>query len=387
MFDIVLFSQTDLKKLAGADIEHALTLSLPVDPTGEGRKAARIHLKNGAAQTRRQLESRGEDTAAWRDEFEAIEALQEDDAFWDRTSGGLAVFAAPGFLRRYVLPVPFEPQAHVGSVFDIKALLGAVGTGTEFYILAISQAGVRLFRGSRFTVVELELPDAPRGVDDLFLQDDTSPQLQFRTLGGGGASHAAIIHGQGSTARAEDAHVLHYFRLVDEDVRKIVDGTGAPLIFAGDAPLFPLYEHANSYKNLAEDFVAGNPDHLDAEQLHEKAWSIVHQQLERARDAFVGRIEEGIAKERGSNKVATIVHKSTSGLAGSLALRHGARVWGEFDVESGAGQVHVHPERMTRSEDLLNLAAVHTIRHGGDVAVVPERALPTDVAAAAQFRH
>lgn len=373
--------------MAGADIEHCVSLVLPVDPTGEGRKAARIHLKNGASQFKRQLESRGADTSEWKEAFEAVAALQDDDGFWDRTSGGLAIFAAPGFLRRYVLPVPFEPQAHVGSVFDVTALLGAVGTGTEFYLLAISQAGARLFRGSRFTVVELELPDAPRGVDDLFLQDDTSPQLQFRTLGGGGAAQAAVIHGQGSTARAEDAHVLHYFRLVDEDVRKIVEGTRAPLIFAGDAPLFPLYKEANSYGKLADEFVSGNPDRLDAARLHAQAWPIVRQQLDRARDEFVDTIEEGIAKGRGSNKIATIVHKSVSGLTASLALRQGARAWGAFDGQSGTDQVHVHAERTAKSEDLLNLAAVHTIRHGGDVAIVSERAPANDAAAAAMFRQ
>lgn len=375
-----------MKSLAGADIEHGASLILPVDPTGEGRKAARIHLKNGAAQVKRQLESRDADISAWKAEFDAISALHDDDVFWDRTSGGLAVFAAPGLLRRYVLPVPFEPQAHVGSAFEVTALLEAVGTGTEFYILAISQGGVRLFRGSRFTVLELELPDAPRGVDDLFLQDDTSPQLQFRTLGGGGSTQTAVIHGQGSTARAEDAHVLHYFRLVDEDVRKIVGSTGAPLIFAGDAPLFPLYEQANTYDGLAKDFVAGNPDHLDAAHLHKRAWAIVHQKLDRARDAFVGRIKEGVAKERGSIKVATIVHKSVSGQIDSLALQPGARVWGEFDAASGTDQVHVHAERAAKSEDLLNLAAVHTIRHGGEVAIVAETSLPEDADAAALFR-
>jgi len=43
----------------------------------------------------------------------------------------------------------------------------------------------------------------------------------------------------------------------------------APLVLAGVEYLFPIYQEANTYPDLVEEGITGNPENLKPEELHD----------------------------------------------------------------------------------------------------------------------
>jgi hypothetical protein len=56
-----------------------------------------------------------------------------------------------------------------------------------------------------------------------------------------------------------------------------------------------------------------------------------------------------------------------------------------FDPE--ANSVQIHPQHQAGDEDLLDLAALHTLTNGGNVYAVEPGNVPQDKAIAAVFRY
>jgi hypothetical protein len=80
----------------------------------------------------------------------ATRLLEDNLAFWQHQRDGLALFLARDTSMVYRLPVSFAEQAVVGSRFYIRPLLPLLSGDGTFYLLALSQNHVRLWRGSRY---------------------------------------------------------------------------------------------------------------------------------------------------------------------------------------------------------------------------------------------
>ena len=308
-------------------------------------------------------------------QLDRLRALVKDGWFWRWQSDGLAVFVSPDGIEINHVPMRFDELTVVGSAFHILPLIPAVEDGSEFHVIAISRNRARLLQGTRYAVGEVALTRAPQGVNELFYNDDTSNQLQFRTISAtDGGEQSSLFHGQGGTERPQDERTLHYFRQVDEEVRRALNGNRAPLIFAGDAPLFPLYQKANQYDPLTDRFIRGNPDELTLDEIHEKAVPIMADKLRASQEKTSRRVAAALANGRGETRPAPLLLSALSGRVDLLLVARGASLWGT--VQQERGQVQVHPERTAQSEDLVNLAAAHTLRHGGIVVVQDPQLMP-----------
>jgi hypothetical protein len=158
----------------------------------------------------------------------------------------------------------------------------------------------------------------------------------------------------------------------------------APLVFAGDVSLFPLYKQANSYPSLVESFVRGNPDALSATELHAQAWPLVQEQLDAGRRKTLAAVEEAVGSGKGSTDIAGVIGAAVGGRVETLLVASGEHVWGRYNAAEQ--NVQVLPDRAADSEDLTNVAAVHTLRNGGSVLVVEPGELPFAGAVAAAYR-
>ena len=91
-----------------------------------------------------------------------------------------------------------------------------------------------------------------------------------------------------------------------------------PLIFAGVDYLFPMYKEANTYQNLADEPITGNPDRISESSLHQAALAIVRRAAKRknsrcstnianlqAQD-ILPRIPERSFSEAGKGRVDTL---------------------------------------------------------------------------------
>ena len=300
-----------------------------------------------------------------------------------------ATFVSQDFSRHIRLPEPVEELVVVTERFHMKPLLPLLSGDGRFYVLAVSKNQLRLLEGTRNSVKEIDLEDVPKSLAEALKYENSEKQLQFRTQGPRQAKggRGATFHGHGGGA--DDAEhkkgILRYLRKVDEGIREFLKGEHAPLVFAGVDYLFPLYREANSYPDLMDDPVLGNPDDLPQVELHGKAWSLVRHHFEREQQEAAEQFAQWAGTGRTADNVREALTLAHRGRVDVLFVPLGKRSWGTFD-EDGE-EVAIHARRQPGDEDLLDRAALETMLNGGTVYAVKQEAMPADLPVAAVFRY
>jgi hypothetical protein len=133
--------------------------------------------------------------------------------------------------------------------------------------------------------------------------------------------------------------------------------------------------------------VIGNPQTLNAKELHRRAWEIVkpHFAREQASQEAFYRELAGRQEARASNNLKQIMQAAHGGRVATLFLARGVRQWGVY--RSHSGNVHVHPSQQPGDHDLLDLAAIQTVANGGTVYVMDRDQVPGGEPQAAIFRY
>jgi hypothetical protein len=325
---------------------------------------------------------------------EAVELLEpgrdllERHDFWKQQGDGLAVFASASDFYHFRLPLAFEELVVVTDRFHTKPLLPLLSGDGRFLILAISQNDLRLLLASRFYVGEVDLEGVPTSLAEALRYDDPERDLQFHTTTrtpGGAGDRPALFHGQGVSSDEEKTEILRYFQQVDRGMSELLAGERVPLVLAGVGYLLPIYQEASSYAHLLPEGVEGNPEMLSAEELHREAWVLVQPYLEEQQAEAVNLYQQLADSPQASNTVGEVVPAAYFERVDTLFVALGEQVWGTLDAESG--QVETRAERRDGDQDLLDLAAVHTLTNGGTVyAVEPDR-VPGGGPVAAIFRY
>jgi hypothetical protein len=292
--------------------------------------------------------------------------LADDVAFWrEAAAGGLALLLAGGGARQLRLPYAPRELVVVGDRFHVKPLLPLLWGDGRFYLLALSQRRVRLFEGDQDRLRELKLQDIPAGLAEAMRLDDREEQLQLHQTGPArpGGRPAAMFHGHGVGADDAKDRILRFFREVDHGVQHTVGGGRAPLVLAAVDYLRPLYRAASSYPQILEQGLSGNPDHLGAQELHRRAWSLLGDRFRSSQRAVAVRCRALERRGRATGDLRRIVAAAIGGRVESLLVPMGTEQWGSVDPVTGAAQLH----RRARpgAVDLFDLAAVETLRHGG----------------------
>jgi len=88
---------------------------------------------------------------------------------------------------------------------------------------------------------------------------------------------------------------------------------------------------------------------------------------------------------RASGDVEAVVPAAYHGQVDRLFVAVGVQCWGTFDPTTHP--VHWHSEAQTGDEDLLDVAAIHTLLNGGTVYAVAPEYVPDIRPLAAIFRY
>jgi hypothetical protein len=312
--------------------------------------------------------------------------LLENVSFWKHQCDGLAFFRAPEFMRLYRLPLAFEDLVVVADRFQVTPLLPLLISSGRFFVLALSQNAVRLLEGSRYSVSEVDLKGVPRSLAEALLAHDSDEPLTFHsrpTSGGGWApifgGHGVGGHGVGIDDKKEE--LLRYFQRIDRGLHPLLRDEKAPLVLAAVDYLRPIYRQANTYPQLVEQAVEGNPDRLSNAELHDRAWALVQPHFERAQKQAVAQYRQLAGTGRTAHEVREVVPAACEGRIETLFVALGRQRWGKFDPVGG--RLEEHEQEKPGDSDLLNLAATHTLGHGRSVyAVEPEKMPDTGLLAA-----
>ncbi|MDZ7706217.1 MAG: hypothetical protein U5L04_17260 [Trueperaceae bacterium] len=386
-----LISREELKTLSQYQQGPAVSIYMPTHMAGADTRENAIRLKTLLQDVRRQLGERGFGSRDVQEVLEPADALVDDNNFWQHQRHGFAMFIANGDVYQYKLPISVEEYARVSDRFYLKPLLPLLTGDGRFHLLAVSLNGVRMFEGSRDNISEVELDDAPTSLAEALRYDDPEKALDYyvtgRAGGGGGAdSQDAVFQGTGAGQPDRKNEILRFFKQLDNGIRDMIAAESDPLVFAGVDYLFPLYQEANHYPHLVDESVKGNPDELSAQELHAKAWEVVKPHFEQgqqeARERFHNQHGTGLASE----DIRQIIPAAADGQIDTLFVALGERVFGRYNSQSRS--LEIHDERQEGDHDLLDMAAVQTLLHGGTIYATDPGEVPgDDPRIAAVFRY
>jgi hypothetical protein len=343
------------------------TIMIATHRTGREASGDPIRYRNQLRRAQEQLAARGlRGTKALRLLDPALK-LSEDPFFWEHQDEGLAVFTCQEWSRHFCIPYTLPEISIVQDRPYLVPLFPLLGAEDVFYVLASSQTKTRLLKGSRYHIQDRPLEVV--GINEALGTEPREEHLQFHTAAPSGArGQGTVYHGQGGPSEEAKERLLAYFRMIDDRVSQVmVNGLApAPLILAMVDYLQPIYRQASKYKNILSDGITGNPDELSENALHQAAWNIVAQySLQPQREAIATYLRLA-GSGHTSSDITEILRAAHEGRVASLLMSKLIQQWGVFDSETN-DTLLLGDAPGSIGEELLNLAAVQTILHGGQV--------------------
>lgn len=362
----------DLQRLAGTAAPHVVSFYLPTHRAGPDQSQDPIRLKNLATTAAKELEQLGLPEGQISEFLAPVTALLGDATFWAHGEAGLAIFVSQDSLDTYRLPIEVEELVVTADRFHVKPLIPAAAGDRTYYLLALSQHSIRLLRGNRTHVSEIQIDEIPHSLESALRFDDRERQLQSHGAARVGRGRVqAAFHGHGVVKDTSKSDLLRFLRVVDDGINGIINDPATPLVLAGVEYVVALYRQVSRHPRIVERALEGNPDRLSNEDLHAKAWPIVEPVVFGDRALAVDRFHA--AATRTLSILDEVLPAAVSGRIDTLFVPEGLRRWGTFEVDHLV--VDRHGERQPGDRDLFDTAAIETLVHGGTVYVVP----PSDV--------
>jgi hypothetical protein len=386
-----ILTRAELEQLMRKEQQWCISIYMPTHRTGVETQQDPIRLKNLLGKAEKQLSDRGMGRRDVQKKLEPVSKLLQDPYFWQHQSDGLAIFLSSNRVRHYRLPLNFEEFVTVMDRFHIKPLLPLFTGDGQFYILALSQNEIRLLLGTRHSVSQIDIGQVGGSLAEAIPSDGHQTNLQLHSSGSTGGMSGrgpATFHGQGGGSdENEKNELLRYFHLVSDGLTEFLEEDGVPLVLAGVEYLLPIYKEANTYPNLMDTVITGNPDLLSAGELHKSAWDIVSPRFQAAHEEAVAQYRQlaGQASERVADTLEKIVPAASDGRVETLFIATGVQEWGVFNPDTN--EIEHHAQMESGDESLLDLAAVQTYLKGGTVYAVEPDKMPGGPSAAAVLRY
>jgi hypothetical protein len=383
-------AQHQLSDLVAERAGPCISLYFSTDRSGPERKQNVIRFRNQLREA--ELSLRASDAPLREHErdalLEPLQALAANERFWDHTLDALAVLRAPDFFKVYKLQRAVPTRTIVADSFHIKPLLRILQSADRFEVLAITRDHVRLFRGNRDALDEVDLdPSVPRSLTQALGEELTEPHEATRAIrvsstAGRGTS---VHYGSGSKSDEMDKDTERYFRIVDRAIVDTHDRPSAPPLVLAALPEYHAAFRAVSHNpHLMDGAIAGNPDALSADELRTRAWEIIAPSLEKRLQGLLDEYHAASPRALASDDIPNVAVAAIGGRVRTLLVDADRIVPGTVERATG----HFTPWELDdpRTDDAVDDLAELTLRMGGDVVVVPSDRMPSETGVAAIYR-
>jgi len=343
-----------LEKLRGLASAAPPCISI-VLPEGQARDA-RIAFKDALAQVRADLAAGASkhEIASLLDPLElaavnVIDSSKEPATFIFLRSPDVC----ESFRTPYLLG---QPLAVVGDCFQLRPLLALASKHLEFYMLALKLNDTRIFKCT----------------------DQSCEPARFPK--NAGTEAAGFVPGASqSSLRAEpvhdrdhpENHLGHFYREVDRDVNALLNDGHAPLVVVGVEHEVALFHRLTTYPACVEPGIRGLPERLGQNEMHRQSLALLRSVTTGAEHHALEKFDKQVGTGHASADIEEIVRAASRGRVEHLFLLENATV----------------PGAVEGADDLLNVAAVQTLRHGGDVQTLPQANMPAGGPVCAIFRY
>ena len=377
-----------IKPLLQAEGDVVLSFYLPTHkfPTSEHIGEDKIRFKNLMRASENAVLSMGGSEELAKQMVDQLETdIYNNDAFWQHTTEGLAVFCAPAGIRYFHLPIEIGEYMIAGDAYDVTPLLALAFRDQPYYLLALATRQPMLYKGDMYSVdpVEIQLPESPEialNIDELHSNSQT-----YRS-----GSQASGAHGQGDSKQAGQEERLKFFRMIDAEIQssKLVD-KNLPLVLAGTDDEVGAYREISHNRAVLDQCVGGNQTAtvgVKPHEVHARSWPLVEEMLVQARQHVeVEKIQEMLGTGKASTDIEDIRAAAEAGrvdtfLVGCMSMTRDL----VNESEEPAMKIMLSQEYMANGVGMFSQAVAG---QGGKVMGILVDEMPGESGAAALYRY
>ncbi len=383
---MAIIDRDEFLALANHQEPFSVSIFMPENLDGREIRQDPIRLKNLLLDAEEMMVDAGMRSSEARDRLDiARRNLLDNAEFWRHVKGGLAVFIDASGAQWYRVPFPMRDLVIVNERFHLKPLVCLISDEMRFYMLAMSQEAVRLFRCGRYDFDEVPLHGLPKDFGEFLNVFESSKQVQSHA--GGGTRESGIFHGQGTTndKAVQKKRLFEYCQMIDGAVQRRLARERAPLVLAAAEPMVGVYRQASRYSGLHRAVVEGNPDLVPLADLHGGAVAALAEAFASERQGAVNALMEVYGGPRASDDLERVVLAADEGQVETIFVSADRQCWGEYDRQER--RVNRHEKCQAGDMDLLDFAACRTLCNGGKAYVLPVDQMPVGSDIAAIFRY
>ncbi|WGD36517.1 hypothetical protein [Lysinibacter sp. HNR] len=370
MLYIDIPTRADIEQLVNEREPVSVSIYLQTNPIPSETEISRIELKNLTASAVEQLRAVGAHKADIESVQEQLEGLIEDSSFWRYLSRSLALFVTPQSIQTFRLPNVLESTVEVADRFYVKPLLRAVTFPQAAFVLALAVNSVRL--------IEISADAPPVVVEIPGMPEDAADAVGLESINGRSPDRRI----QGS--EGHKVRLRQYARAINQALRPAFTGINLPLILAGTEPMLGIFRSVNTYPNLAEASIQGNPEETTDADLASEARKILDDlyaaELKELKDVMASRGAHGKA----ITDLSDVARAATFGAVETLFVDIDRNIPGIIDEESGA--ITLAPSDDARNYGVVDEILRRALLSQASIFAVREPDMPGGGAVAASVR-
>lgn len=297
-----------------------------------------------------------------------LENLASDKSFWDMGTHGLAIFISADDTKIIRLPAEVKEVSCVANSFCIKPLFQIYQDNQPYYLLALSLDSVKLFKGDKHQIQEVDTTGKlPANMKDALGEDLTDNHFHASVVEGAG------LHGYMEKSQEEDIDMDRYFRKIDKLLSEHFNiPAKTPLLLAALPEHHADFTRISKNANLNEKAIHINPHALSRDELLLKVQELLEEKFQDRKDQLLARQQSALQENLSSTELSDIIRDSLDGKVDVLCIENGKSIKGQIDAEK-----RTLNESEELSTDVVNELVRTVFNYGGKVMVMEETDMPT----------
>lgn len=374
----------DFLQLTSPAGSHCVSLYCPLERSGRTSPQDAIRMKNLMNEAENRLSRAGMRPATARDLIQQVRSRLDELDLWTWPGQTAAIFFSPENLFAYRLPTLAPESVTIGTRFRVRPLLDSLETEEPLYVLQLGGKNVGLYRVTEQKVEQMEVPNLPRDLEQTLNYDVNERAAQVhsadRALPG---KQGAVFHGHGGVSDTAKQDLESFLRTVNRSITEFLRGDDTPLVLACVDYVGSIYRSVNTYPHLLPELIPGNATNQRGDELLQRVQPLRDaRQLERKKMAEQRYIQHA-GNHRSADNLSVILPAAAEGRVELLFQDPQSVITGSFEPTNSSLCLQNDPN----ADDLIELAAIETIRHRGQVCSLTGLALPTKSPIAAVMRY
>jgi hypothetical protein len=272
-------SQDAITALLQSEAHPAVTLYIPMEQGAAPQHISQnqIRFKNMIHRAGTELAEKEADAKLSKELATLLEDNYENMEFWKSQSRGLLIAASPDSVQLFKLPVDTEEYIAIDDTFHLAPILSLLSDNREYYVLALAQQHPILYKGDMYDMerVDIGLPATMRAGLGI---DEANQQSENQGSATGSSLNTGWFNGRGGARDPQDNDRIRLWHLIDKLLYEKADRS-IPLVLAGTDSENAEYRGISKYPLILKGALTGNHTEANTEDLHAKAWPIVHHEL------------------------------------------------------------------------------------------------------------